>query len=55
MILHWKCYCVANGGSIFSLDSDQEETLSTKETLKLFPATSMQRTELPGLMNPDSH
>lgn len=42
----------ANAGSIFSLDSDQEETLPTKEALKSFPATSMQRPELPPLMNP---
>ena len=29
-------------------------SLPTKESFKTFPATSMQRPELPGLMNPDS-
>lgn len=31
------------------------ESLPTKEALKPFPATSTQRPELPGLINPDPH
>ena len=43
---------LAKAGSIFRLDSDQEETLATKKALKPFPATNMHRPELPRLLNP---